>query len=362
MIRARRAAVRLRGAGQAGRRGRRPRRSRGQASRSAPHPTRPAREVAPMTGPPPDRAAAWRASAPGSASAAGLDPGAAEIAIRPPEPAAHRPLVRAAGGISRLADDARDQLPAAPGRGARPRSASAPSPSCWPTRSTSSGWPRTGTARAGGLASCDRPRSTSSSTRRSRRERRSSCALERSRHSAIPEFFVPAHHLPRPLPEGRLITPDRRIPALAAAAAAFITAIVQHYRGRQRSSRWQVEHEPVDPLGMEHSWRLSARSCSGRSHAVRAADPARPVIAHRIPADLDVRSACSSAGGPETRATRWPSPGPARRHRRGSTTTRGTRWSGSARSPATWPGVKTSVAAAGPARACAPGSPAPAAG
>src|SRR5258708_38514587 len=39
---------------------------------------------------------------------------------------------------------------------------------------------------------------------------------------------------------------------------------------------WQVEHEAVDPLGMEHSWRLSEAFVRSEVAAVRAADPGRP--------------------------------------------------------------------------------------
>ena len=92
-----------------------------------------------------------------------------------------------------------------------------------------------------------------------------------------PEFFVPAHELPAPLPEGRLVSPQTH-PRLAAAAASFARRIVERYRGRSEIVAWQVEHEPVDPLGMEHSWRLSAAFVEQEVAAVRAADPARPVI------------------------------------------------------------------------------------
>jgi hypothetical protein len=92
-----------------------------------------------------------------------------------------------------------------------------------------------------------------------------------------PEFFVPAHELPEPLPEGRLITPQSH-PRLAAAAAEFAGGIVERYRDHPAIVAWQVEHEPVDPLGMEHSWRLSAAFVRGEVDAVRVADPGRPVI------------------------------------------------------------------------------------
>ncbi len=92
-----------------------------------------------------------------------------------------------------------------------------------------------------------------------------------------PEFFVPAHHLPQPLPEGQLIGPQTH-PRLLAAACAFLTRIVERYRDRAEIVAWQVEHEPADPLGMEHSWRLAAAFVEQEVAAVRAADPSRPVI------------------------------------------------------------------------------------
>ena len=92
-----------------------------------------------------------------------------------------------------------------------------------------------------------------------------------------PEFFVPAHHLPAPLREGSLVTPEAH-PELADAAAGFITRVVQRYRDRPGVIGWQVEHEAVDPLGMEHSWRLSASFAEREVCAARAADPARPVV------------------------------------------------------------------------------------
>jgi hypothetical protein len=92
-----------------------------------------------------------------------------------------------------------------------------------------------------------------------------------------PEFFVPAHHLPQPLPEGQLITAQSH-PRLLAAAVAQVTAVVERYRDHPAILAWQVEHEPVDPLGLEHSWRLAAGFVGQETVAVRAADPSRPVL------------------------------------------------------------------------------------
>jgi hypothetical protein len=92
-----------------------------------------------------------------------------------------------------------------------------------------------------------------------------------------PEFFVPGHHLPSPLPEGKLVSPQTH-PRLLDAATAFAGRVVERYRDRPEIIAWQVEHEPVDPLGMEHSWRLSAAFVRHEVAAVRAADSHRPVV------------------------------------------------------------------------------------
>jgi hypothetical protein len=92
-----------------------------------------------------------------------------------------------------------------------------------------------------------------------------------------PEFFVPPHYLDQPLREGSLVTPDGR-QRLLEAGTAFVTRVVQRYRGRAAVIAWQVEHEAVDPLGMEHSWRLSEAFVRREVEAVRAADPGRPVM------------------------------------------------------------------------------------
>jgi hypothetical protein len=55
---------------------------------------------------------------------------------------------------------------------------------------------------------------------------------------------------------------------------------------------WQVEHEAVDPLGMEHSWRLSAEFAAAEVTAARAADPSRPVLLNGfLPATAPVAAA-----------------------------------------------------------------------
>jgi hypothetical protein len=92
-----------------------------------------------------------------------------------------------------------------------------------------------------------------------------------------PEFFVPEHRLAGPLPEGRLIRPAE-FTSLLAAAKEFVSRIVERYRGSESIVAWQVEHEAVDPLGLEHSWRLDVSFVEQEVAAVRAADPSRPVL------------------------------------------------------------------------------------
>jgi hypothetical protein len=92
-----------------------------------------------------------------------------------------------------------------------------------------------------------------------------------------PEFFVPAHHLHPPLREGRRVTPAA-YPALLEAAAACIARIVARYRARQSIVAWQLEHEAVDPLGVEHSWRLDVDFIQHELAALEQADPTRPVM------------------------------------------------------------------------------------
>ncbi len=105
-----------------------------------------------------------------------------------------------------------------------------------------------------------------------------------------PECFVPTHHLTEPLSEGRLVSPETH-PHLLDAAVAHVTRLVERYRDRRAVVAWQVEHESVDPLGMEHSWRLAAGFVAREVAAVRAADPGRPVVATGFcPTSLLVRA------------------------------------------------------------------------
>ena len=104
-----------------------------------------------------------------------------------------------------------------------------------------------------------------------------------------PEFFVPAHLLKQPFPEHTLIK-SSAYPSLLAAATAFITRLVERYRDRQAIVAWQLEHEAVDPLGVEHSWRLDATFVEEELAALKAADLTRPVMLNGfLPTSLPVR-------------------------------------------------------------------------
>jgi hypothetical protein len=92
-----------------------------------------------------------------------------------------------------------------------------------------------------------------------------------------PELFVPRHHLPTPLPEGKLVSEESH-PELLDAAVEFVARVVDRYRGHESVIAWQVEHEAVDPLGVEHSWRLAAAFVSREVAEVRRLDPKRPVL------------------------------------------------------------------------------------
>ncbi len=107
---------------------------------------------------------------------------------------------------------------------------------------------------------------------------------------SYPEFFVPAHHLSRPFPEHTLIKPSA-YPSLLAAATEFITRVVERYKDRQAIVVWQLEHEAVDPLGVEHSWRLDVSFIEKEVEALRKADPAgRPIMMNGfLPTSLPVR-------------------------------------------------------------------------
>ncbi len=103
-----------------------------------------------------------------------------------------------------------------------------------------------------------------------------------------PEFFVPEHHLSSPFPEHTLIKPSQ-YPSLLTAATALITRLVERYKQRKSIVAWQLEHEAVDPLGIEHSWRLDAAFVKKEVEALRKADPTRPIMMNGfLPTSLPV--------------------------------------------------------------------------
>jgi hypothetical protein len=105
---------------------------------------------------------------------------------------------------------------------------------------------------------------------------------------SYPEFFVPAHHLRCPFPEHTLIKPSA-YPSLLTAATAFITRLVERYKQRKGIVAWQLEHEAVDPLGVEHTWRLAVDFVEKEVEAVRKADPSRPLMMNGfLPTSLPV--------------------------------------------------------------------------
>jgi hypothetical protein len=92
-----------------------------------------------------------------------------------------------------------------------------------------------------------------------------------------PEFYVPKHHLPTPLKEGSLVG-ETSHPELLAAALGFVGRVVERFGGRESVVAWQVEHEAVDPLGVEHSWRLTTGFVKREMGEVRRLDPGRPIL------------------------------------------------------------------------------------
>ncbi len=104
-----------------------------------------------------------------------------------------------------------------------------------------------------------------------------------------PEFFVPSHRLPEPFPEHRRVKPSDH-PALLRAAADYLAHLVERYRNRESILAWQLEHEALDPLGVEHSWRLDAAFIEQEIQALRGADPTRPLLMNGfLPSSLPVR-------------------------------------------------------------------------
>jgi hypothetical protein len=92
-----------------------------------------------------------------------------------------------------------------------------------------------------------------------------------------PEYYVPKHQLERPLREGALVQPAEHS-SLLSAAKRFISRVVTRYRKRDAVVAWQLEHEAVDPLGLEHSWRLSRDFVESELATLRECDASRPVM------------------------------------------------------------------------------------
>ncbi len=104
-----------------------------------------------------------------------------------------------------------------------------------------------------------------------------------------PEFFAPAHRLRQPFPERTLIRPSA-YRELLTAACEFIARLVECYRQREAVIAWQLEHEAVDPLGMEHTWRLDTSFVEQELATLRKADPTRPIMLNGfLPTSLLVR-------------------------------------------------------------------------
>jgi len=102
-------------------------------------------------------------------------------------------------------------------------------------------------------------------------------ALGAVKNFGYPEFFVPQAHRRPPLREGSLVSEAAR-PELLGAATGFVARVVERYRGCASIVAWQVEHEAVDPLGMEHSWRLATGFVRREVAEVRRIDPERPIL------------------------------------------------------------------------------------
>jgi hypothetical protein len=104
-----------------------------------------------------------------------------------------------------------------------------------------------------------------------------------------PEFFVPGHHLQQPFPEHRLVKASE-YPALLQAAIEFLTRLVERYKQHESIIAWQLEHEAVSTLGVEHSWRLETEFVAREAAALRKADATRPLIMNGfLPTSLLIR-------------------------------------------------------------------------
>jgi hypothetical protein len=102
-------------------------------------------------------------------------------------------------------------------------------------------------------------------------------ALGPIKNFGYPEYYVPKHQLERSLREGALVRPEGQA-SLLSAAKRFISRVVTKYRSRDSVVAWQLEHEAVDPLGFEHSWRFGRDFVESELVALRDSDPSRPVM------------------------------------------------------------------------------------
>ena len=148
---------------------------------------------------------------------------------------------------------------------------------CSPTHSNSSAWEPTGIASNPRQVRFLLTRSIGRSTPPNGQGKQIILNVGAVKTFGYPEYFAPKYLLQRPLREGALVSPAAHRPLLDA-ATAFVTRIVERYRDRASIVAWQVEHEAVDPLGVEHSWRLSAAFVQEEVAAVGATDPTRPVM------------------------------------------------------------------------------------
>ena len=103
-----------------------------------------------------------------------------------------------------------------------------------------------------------------------------------------PEFFVPKQHLKYPFPEHIRIRPAAYA-SLIEITREFIARLVERYKQHKSIVAWQLEHEAVDPLGVEHSWRLDVALVEQEMEALKKADPTRPVMMNGfLPTSLPV--------------------------------------------------------------------------
>jgi hypothetical protein len=93
----------------------------------------------------------------------------------------------------------------------------------------------------------------------------------------FPEFHIPSHYLPQPLPDGVVIGPEN-YPDLVSAAVAFVERVVDRYRNRSSIVAWQVENEPLEPVYFVHYWSLSRSLVQRELDALRRLDALRPVM------------------------------------------------------------------------------------